>query len=112
MLTRKKRRKKFKKFVIRKCVKIKINIQKENQIWNESKAIFDTETEISLINHVYAKKFNFRRFKILNCNAITIDKHRLKIYDIYFVQFEISNVKSTNRFFFEKSFLIMNLNWN
>ena len=27
-----KRRKKFKKFVIRKCVKIKINIQEENQI--------------------------------------------------------------------------------
>ena len=28
----KRRRKKFKKFVIRKCVKIKINIQRENQI--------------------------------------------------------------------------------
>ena len=27
-----KRRKKFKEFVIRKCVKIKMNIQKENQI--------------------------------------------------------------------------------
>ena len=28
----KKRRKKFRKFVIRKCVKIKINIQEKNQI--------------------------------------------------------------------------------
>ena len=28
----KKRRKKFREFVIRKCVKIKINIQRENQI--------------------------------------------------------------------------------
>ena len=28
----KRRRKKFRKFVIRKCVKIKINIQEENQV--------------------------------------------------------------------------------
>ena len=81
----KKRRKKFKEFVIRKCVKIKNNIQSENQIWNESRAIFDTKTKINLTNHVYAKKFNFRRFEILNCDAITIDNHRLKIYDVYFV---------------------------
>ena len=107
----KKRRKKFKKLVIRKCVKIKINIQSENQIWNESQAIFDTKTKINLINHVYAKKFNLRRFEVLDCDAITIDNHRLKIYDVYFVQFEISNVKSTNRFF-EESFLVVNLNWN
>ena len=38
----KRRRKKFKKLVIRKCVKIKINIQSENQIWNESQVVFDT----------------------------------------------------------------------
>ena len=31
-VNKKKRRKKFKKFVIRKCVKIKINIQNKNQI--------------------------------------------------------------------------------
>ena len=107
----KRRRKKFRKLVIRKCVKIKINIQSENQTWNESRAIFDTETKINLISHVYAKKFNFRRFETLNCDAITIDNHRLKIYDVYFVQFEISNINDTNRFF-EKSFLIVNLNWN
>ena len=75
------RRKKLKKLVIRKCVIIKINIQSENKIWNESRAIFDTKAKINLISHVYAKKFNFCRFETLNCDAITIDSHRLKIYD-------------------------------
>ena len=107
----KKRRKKFKEFVIRKCVKIKINIQEENQIWNESKTIFDTKTKINLINQVYAKKLNLRRFEILSCDAITIDRHRLKTYDVYFVQLEVSNVNDTSRFF-EESFLVVNLNWN
>jgi len=106
-----KKRKKFRELMIRNCVKIKINIQSENQIWNKSRAIFDTKTKINLISQVYAKKLNFRRFEILDCDAITIDNHRLKIYDVYFVQFEISNINNTNRFF-EKSFLIVDLNWD
>ena len=54
-------------------------------------------------------RINLRRFEILDCDAITVDNHRLKIYDVYFVQFEISNINDTNRFF-EKSFLIVDLN--
>ena len=94
--------------MIRKCVKIKFNIQNENQIENESRAILNTKTKINLINHVYAKKFNVRRFEIFNCDAITIDNHRLKIYDFYFLQLEILNINNTSRFF-EKSFLVIDL---
>ena len=105
------RRKKFRELVIRKCVKTKINIQEEDQTWNESKAVLDTKAEINLISQAYAKKLNLRRSEVLNCDAITVDRHRLKTYDVYFVQLEVPNVNGTSRFF-EESFLTVNLNWD
>ena len=105
------RRKKFRELVIRKCVKTKINIQDEDQTWNESQAVLDTEAKVNLISHAYAKKLNLRRSEALDCDAITVDNHRLKTYDVYFVQLEVPDVKGTSRFF-EESFLAVNLNWN
>ena len=50
-------------------------------------------------------------FHVFNCQAMNVKNHSLKIYDVYFIQFEIKNENDVSRFF-NNNFLKTNLVWN
>ena len=103
----KRRRKKFR---MTKCKKtmIKINKKSDEKSKLEFETIMNSEAEISLINNIFVKQFELKSFNVFSCETVTIDNHFLKIYDVYFVQFEVQNENDVNRFF-NDSFLETNL---
>ena len=103
----KRRRRKFRMI---KCKKTMIKINKKSNEKNKLKfeTIMNSKAKISLINNILAKQFELKSFNVSNCETMTIDNHFFKIYDVYFVQFEMQNENDMNRFF-NDSFLETNL---
>ena len=83
-----------KKFRIIECKRtiIKINAQKFDIILN-------SKAKINLINNIFVKQFKLMFFHVFNCQIINVNDNSLKIYDVYFIQFEIKNENEINRFF-------------
>ena len=100
-----------KKLAVTKCNKIEISIKNSTKKNVEIYAFLDSEAEISLINNIFVKKFKLVSFDVSNCEIMIIEHNRIKFYDVYFVQIEISNANEINRFFNE-SFLEIDLNWS
>ena len=70
--------------------------------------IMNSKAKINLINNIFAKQFELKLFNVFNCETMIIDNHFFKIYDVYFVQFEMQNENDVNRFF-NDSFIKTNL---
>ena len=88
-------------------IKIKKIMIKINKV--EILIVFDSKAEINLINNVFAKKFKLISINVSSCKTMILNHNQLKFYEVYFVRFEIKNVKNNNRFFNE-SFLEVDLN--
>ena len=103
----KRRRKKFRMI---KCKKTMIKINKKSNEKNKLKfeTIMNSKTKINLINNIFVKQFELESFNVSSCETMIIDNHFLKIYDVYFVQFEMQNENDVNRFF-NDNFLKTNL---
>ena len=103
----KRRRKKLR---MTKCKKTMIKINKKSNEKNKLKfeTIMNSKTKINLINNIFAKQFELESFNVSSCEAVIIDNHFFKIYDVYFVQFEMQNENDVNRFF-NDSFIETNL---
>ena len=106
----KRRRRKFRMI---KCKKTMIKINKKSNEKNKLKfeTIMNSKTKINLINNIFVKQFELESFNMSNCETMTIDNHFFKIYDVYFVQFEMQNENDVNRFF-NDNFIKTNLIWN
>ena len=92
-----------KKFRIIECKRtiIKINAQKIEIMLN-------SKTKINLINNIFVKQFKLMIFHVFNCQTMKVNNHLLKIYNVYFVQFEIKNENDVNCLF-NDNFLKINL---
>ena len=103
----KRRRRKFR---MTKCKKtmIKINKKSDEKSKLEFETIMNSKAEISLINNIFVKQLELESFNVFSCEAMTIDNHFFKIYDVYFVQFEMQNENDVSRFF-NDSFIETNL---
>ena len=77
----------------------------------EFEVVMNSEAEISLISHTLAKQLELKLFNVPNCEAVTIENHPFKSYEIYFVQFEVQDENDVSRFF-NDSFLGTDLTWN
>ena len=100
-----------KKLAVTKCNKIEITIKNSTKEDVKIYAFLDSEAEISLINNILVKKFKLISFDVFSCEIMIIEHNRIKFYDVYFVQIEISNANEVSRFFNE-SFLEVDLNWS
>ena len=94
------RRKKFRMIKCKRTI-IKINAQKIEIMLN-------SKTKINLINNIFVNLFKLMFFHVFNCQAMNVKNHSLKIYDVYFIQFEIKNENDVSRFF-NNNFLKTNL---
>ena len=96
-----------------KCKRTTIKIDRESNEKDklEFEAVMNSEAEINLINNVFAKQLKLESFNVSSCEAVTIDNHSFKIYDVYFVQFEVQDENDVNRFF-NDSFLETNFEWD
>ena len=94
-----------------KCNKIEITIKNSTKEDVKIYAFLDSKAEISLISNILAKKFKLVSFDVSSCEIMIIKHNRIKFYDVYFVQIEISNANEVSRFFNE-SFLKVDLNWS
>ena len=103
----KRRRKKLRMTKCKKTI-IKINKKSNEKSKLEFETIMNSETKINLINNTFVKQFELKSFSVSSCETMTIDNHFFKIYDVYFVQFEVQNENDVNRFF-NDSFLKTNL---
>ena len=92
------------KFVI---IKIKKIIMKINNV--DIHAIFDSKTKINLISNAFVKIFKLISINVSSCEIMTLNHNQFKFYEVYFVQFEIKDIKSNSRFFNE-NFLKIDLN--
>ena len=77
----------------------------------EIEIMLNSEAKINLINNILVKQLKLVLFHVSNCQAIDVNNHFLKIYDVYFVQFEVKNENDVSRFF-NDSFLETDLAWN
>ena len=89
------------KFRMTKCKKTMIKINKKSNEKSKLKfeTIMNSEAKISLISNILVKQFELESFNVSSCEAMIIDNHFFKIYDVYFVQFEMQNENDVNRFF-------------
>ncbi|KAG6986622.1 structure-specific endonuclease subunit SLX1 [Physcia stellaris] len=96
-----------------KCKKTMVKVNKRPGEKDKLKfeAVMDPGTEISLISNTLAKQLGLEPSNVPNCEAMTIDNHPLKTYDVYFVQFEVQDENDVNRFF-NDSFIETDLTWD
>ena len=87
---------------------IKINKKFEKKSKLKFEVVMNSETKINLINKTLAKQFELKSFNVSNYEAVIIENHSIKNYEVYFVQFEIQDENDVNRFF-NDSFLETNL---
>ena len=99
----KRRRKKFRIIECKRTI-IKINAQ-------EIEIMLNSKAKVNLINNILAKQLKLMLFHVFNCQTINVNNHLLKIYDVYFVQFEIKDENDVSRFF-NDNFLETNLAWD
>ena len=90
---------------------IKINKKFDKKSKLKFEIVMNSKTKINLINKILVKQFELESFNVSNCEAMIIENHFIKNYEIYFVQFEIQDENDVNRFF-NDSFLKTNLEWN
>ena len=90
-------------------IKIKKTIIKINNV--KTLIVFDSKAKINLINNVFVKKFKLISINVSSCEIMILSHNQFKFYEIYFVRFEIKNVKNNSRIFNE-NFLKVDLNWS
>ena len=103
----KRRRRKFRMIKCKKTM-IKINKKSDEKSKLKFETVMNSETKINLINNILVKQLELKSFNVSSCETMTIDNHFLKIYNVYFVQFEVQNENDVSRFF-NDNFLETNL---
>ena len=92
------------------CKRTTIKIDKRFDEKNKLKfeVVMNSKAEISLISKTFAKQLELESFNVSSCEAVIIENHSIKNYEVYFVQFEIQDENDVSRFF-NDSFLETNL---
>ena len=103
----KRRRKKLR---MTKCKRTTIKIDKKFEKKSKLKfeIVMNSKTKINLISKTLVKQLELESFNVSSCEAVIIENHLIKNYEVYFVQFEIQDENDVNRFF-NDNFLETNL---